>query len=119
MARYPCDATLHRYREKQQTMYPALLSRAIAQRRMLRLCPEHYMGFRSQLVMTAQLTVDDDESPPISTCALCSQEVTGQSASFFVTAYGTGLEREDWYGVVHEDCIDALAEDWLLPPRMP
>lgn len=119
MARYPCSVNGHRYREGQQSMYPALLTRDRTDRRMLRLCPQHFDGFVDQLRETCQQVLDQGADDIITSCALCQSNVAGQSGSFFVTVYAKGAEREDWYGTVHEDCLAALREDWLLTTDMP
>lgn len=93
MALYPCDQGNHRYLGKQQTVYPALVSHGEAERRKLRLCPQHmvdYLDDASQLLRDAY----DDTAP--NTCCVCHSDQV--EAQIFLTFYANGQERQDLFG---------------------
>jgi len=117
MALYPCDATGHRYQGPQRTMYPAIMSGALASRRKLRLCEYHFDAFVEQLNIHASeaSAVPDDKLTPL--CYLCAQTVGGTSSALYVTCYDQGAERQDWYAPLHDNCVTGAAADWLIEPE--
>ena len=117
MAMYPCDASGHRYPGPQRTMYPAIMSGALASRRKLRLCKEHFAAFVEQLALHAVLAGDGfpDNRGPL--CYLCDRDAGPTSSALYVTAYDQGADRTDWYAPLHDNCVTGAAADWLIEPE--
>lgn len=114
MGMFPCDFGMHRYRGAQQTIYAAIVEGGEAQRRRLRLCPDHFATYLETLeerYRNAQLAFED---PQALACASCGQPVEHENVQFFATVYESGKERADWWSVLHIACRQAAAEDWLL-----
>ena len=117
MALYPCDVTGHRYPGRQRTMYPAIMSGALASRRKLRLCKEHYDGFWEQLNLHAADAVEQAAPGAAPLCYLCDLAAAPTSSALYVTCYGDENVREDWYAPLHDNCVAGAAADWLIEPE--
>lgn len=118
MALYPCDATGHRYVGPQRTIYPAVASGAITERRKLRLCKDHFEAFLEQLALHA---VDQEHTSangaPIP-CYLCDRVPEYASSALYVTAYDYKAERQDWWAPIHDNCVAGTMADWHLEPHV-
>jgi hypothetical protein len=105
MAVFPCDATGHRFPGRQYTMYPAIVSGALASRRKLRLCKAHYDDLWDQL-NTHAMDATAEVGPLLKPlCFLCDQVVGGNSSAIYVTCYGDENVRMDWYAPLHDNCL--------------
>jgi len=98
-------------------MYPAIMSGALASRRKLRLCKEHFAAFVEQLALHAVLAGDGfpDNRGPL--CYLCDRDAGPTSSALYVTAYDQGADRTDWYAPLHDNCVTGAAADWLIEPE--
>lgn len=114
MAVYPCDATGHRYQGPQRTMYPAIMSGALASRRKLRLCKDHFDAFVEQLALHAIDQVENRANGAVLLCYLCDKEANGSSSAIYVTAYDLGADRTDWWAPLHNNCVLGTQADWLI-----
>ncbi len=93
MGLFPCSHHGSHYRGPQQTSYPALVLGAVAYRQKQRLCPACFLkteGFCRQHLVDAVAQAFDQA------CCICA----GDDAPYgvFVTLYGTGEERIDYWG---------------------
>jgi hypothetical protein len=114
LALFPCDATGHRYPGPQRTLYPAVAIGSQSRRRKLRLCSQHFDAFLEQLQLHA-VDVGTDSGQLLGVaCYLCGKAVVDNAQALYVTAYGDQSERQDWWAPVHEDCVEATMEDWLI-----
>lgn len=119
MAMFPCDATNHRYRDAQQTIYPAVVNHARSYRRKLRLCPQHFDGYFQKLEYGAQSQQLDLDGDGHSRCLICRQDVAASTFQFFATVYARGAERADYWAPLHDACAPAALEDWGMESEMP
>lgn len=115
MALFPCDVNGHRYSGAQQTIYPAVVNKADASRRRLRLCPSHFEALLDHLEVTCNHAQADWNSTGLTRCALCAEDVEDSDYQFFATVYAKGAERADYWAPIHQGCVAGQLEDWLLP----
>ena len=117
MALYPCDASGHRYQGPQRTMYPAIMSGALASRRKLRLCKQHFDALVEQLNLHA-VTKDEDLAPGVvRLCYLCDRDAGPTTSQLYVTVYDNMDERRDFWAPLHDNCVAGATADWLLDPE--
>jgi len=98
-------------------MYPAIMSGALASRRKLRLCKEHFDAFVEQLALNAIAAGDEHWAKAAPLCYLCHRDAAPTSSALYVTAYDQGAERSDWYAPLHDNCVTGAAADWLIEPE--
>jgi hypothetical protein len=102
MAAIPCQICGQRYRGKQNSLYPALLSGVLQIREHIRMCPSCCESALTLLSRMQDSTIAVGSSPP---CSLCTRDVP--TLALFVTAYVEGAEREDYYARVCSRCAIA------------
>jgi hypothetical protein len=95
-------------------MYPAVVSGALAQRRKLRLCKEHFDGFWDQLNVHAILASDHPAGLVAPLCYLCGLDANHTTSTLYVTAYNVVADREDWWAPLHDNCVPGTVADWLM-----
>lgn len=117
MALYPCDATGHRYQGPQRTMYPAIMSGALASRRKLRLCKDHFDALLEQLALHAVDSVESIAPGAVRLCYLCDRDAGPTTSQLYVTCYDQGAERQDFWAPLHDNCVSGASADWLLEPE--
>jgi len=98
-------------------MYPTIMSGALASRRKLRLCKDHFQGYLDQLNIHAVETGAPSGDLVAPLCYLCSQTCDHSSSALYVTAYDQGQDRADWYAPLHDNCVTGAAADWLIEPE--
>lgn len=118
MALFPCDVDLHRYPGPQQTMYPALVRYSGVSRRKLRLCPGHFETYAEQLLLNAEDATSATDGQALNACFVCHQSTGDEHCQLFVTVYALGLERQDFWAPLHEDCVSSARANWRLPPSI-
>jgi hypothetical protein len=99
-------------------MYPTVLSGALASRRKLRLCKDHFQGYLDQLNIHANEAGAPPNDLVEGRCYLCSQTCDHSTSALYVTAYNVASDREDWYAPLHDNCVTGAAADWGLEPEM-
>lgn len=119
MALYPCDFGSHRYREAQQTMYPAVVDGIQAERRKLRLCPSHFSVMFQQLESRAQHADGRGDDGDETICYQCRQPLSPPVAQLFVTVYQKGEERDDFWAPMHGHCAPEVMHAWLIELDVP
>jgi hypothetical protein len=93
MGLFPCDHHGQRYRGSQQTIYPAIVDKQLAERKKQRLCPECFAEAHAWCAKhLVDVEADVEESD---LCHLC--DAAGELL-VFVTAYAANADRQDFYG---------------------
>lgn len=99
MAAFPCDFCGDRYRGRQQTAYPALVSGTDRISRKMRLCPKDF----DRIVHLPWLSpADSNPVTPWGTCSMCG--ALGADWAVFVPYYEDGQARADLWASVCDRC---------------
>ena len=101
MAIYPCDHHGLRYQGAQQTIYPAIVAGTSSRRAKQRLCPACFTEATAWI--EAHLADATREDLPDG-CCLCGADAA--DVAIFVTVYGKGQERADWFAHACQGCAD-------------
>jgi hypothetical protein len=97
MAQFPCDHCGARYRGPQQTAYPAIVNGTSGERMKRRVCPSCLLSLSGWM---QDRLVPGDSPDAVTLCSACGSP--DPELAIFVTVYRTGMEREDWFGRLHE-----------------
>lgn len=107
----PCMVCQRFYRGTANHVYPAMVQGSWRDSRKLAVCDEH----AAQLTGWADIhmTVVDMDAPPTieyeaAVCPQCEQQIDGEDAMLFMTAYVRGQERRDYFGRAHAACAESL-----------
>ncbi len=109
VAQFPCTRCGKRYRGPQQTLYPAIVDGADADRAKVRLCQD---CLREVGAWMEQRMLPAEAPDAVTLCSACG--TPDPTLAVFVTLYRAGKDREDWFGRLHDGECRVAVQDALF-----
>jgi hypothetical protein len=117
MAFVPCAIHGQMFKGGASTFFPALVNGSESHRKRVQTCPNCAAVLLERAQQNLQKVSEGDTffewSQPVD-CANCHKTIGKERWAFYVSAYPRGLSESQWYGLVHPECVSAVAEDWNI-----
>jgi hypothetical protein len=112
MSFFPCDMQRHRYKGPANHAYPAIVDGVNRDSRHWRFCAKHVLDLCEYLERYE--ATEEDSMLQVSlgsaACIGCDRVMDGLEEQLYVTVYGKGEDRRDFWAQKHRLC---MLPDWL------